>query len=256
MVDLVKQLLIPGSITFFILALLPGIALLFRKGGRLGRAWITGLVLFYWAASTPALAVWMLRATTRDYPRPDAQLSKNGVGAIVVLGAGGFHYQSGDESMSVPTRDAGLRVLEAARLFRLMDRPWVVPSGGFTFDGVSEAEMMGAALRGLGVPPDRLVLERDAMTTREHAIYVPPLLKARAVRRFVLVTSATHMPRALGVFRAAGLDPIPATPELFAEYDQWSRVERWLPSKTALAVSESMCYAGIGTIYYRRRGWI
>jgi len=47
-------------------------------------------------------------------------------------------------------------------------------------------------------------------TTHDEAVLVAPMLKRLGVQRTILVTSAIHMPRSLGTFRAAGVDAIPA----------------------------------------------
>ena len=99
---------------------------------------------------------------------------------------------------------------------------------------------MAEELKALGVPADRIVIESRAENTHEHAIYVPPLLRERHVTRFVLVTSRQHISRALRVFRKAGWDPVPSTPEAYA--DRSDPLDRFLPSKNALLASEQVLY--------------
>jgi uncharacterized SAM-binding protein YcdF (DUF218 family) len=82
---------------------------------------------------------------------------------------------------------------------------------------------------------------------------VPPLLAARKVSQFVLVTSRQHMPRALRAFRAVGMDPIPSTPEFYV--GRGRRFERFLPSDAALGASMAMMYDVAAMVYYRLRGW-
>jgi uncharacterized SAM-binding protein YcdF (DUF218 family) len=61
----------------------------------------------------------------------------------------------------------------------------------------------------LGVPPGQLAIEGAARTTRENAAALTALLGARAQGNWVLITSAWHMPRAVGCFRRLGWRVIP-----------------------------------------------
>ena len=59
---------------------------------------------------------------------------------------------------------------------------------------------------------------------------------------------------ALAVFRAAGLNPVPSTPEIYVP--RGDRFEMYLPSRTALSVSDRMMYDLAGWVYYKAQGWI
>jgi len=113
---------------------------------------------------------------------------------------------------------------------------------------------MRDAMLELGVPPDHIVLETESKNTREEAIIIARMLAGRASQRIVLVTSPTHMPRSLAVFRAAGLDPIPSA----AAYKSDHSLERlrWLPSDAGLVLLDSVVYDTAATWYYKARGWI
>ena len=256
-----KELFVPGSVPFLLVALILGVVLLYRRAdsGRWGRRWIAALVLMYWIFSMPISAAWLLEKLTPAYePLLDAGAAR-GATAIVVLGAGAKRYRSRGRTVDVVTRDGGLRVLEAARVYQLLDRPWVIVSGGFLADsgrGRPEAAITGEELVKLGVPQDRIVLETVSGDTHEHSINVPPLLRERGVERFVLVTSQEHMRRSLRVFRAAGLSPIPSVPEAFPNPPSWRRWFSYVPSTTALEISGSIVYDYFGIGYYWLRGWI
>lgn len=71
MADIVlKDLLVPGTHSFFLIVLILGTLLLYRRkdGGRTGRFLITAVVLFYWIASTPITAVPLVGMPSTDYP--------------------------------------------------------------------------------------------------------------------------------------------------------------------------------------------
>jgi uncharacterized SAM-binding protein YcdF (DUF218 family) len=252
----VKSLLIPGSITFFILALLPGVLLLFRRkdGGRAGKIWVAVLVLSYWILSTPVAAIAFVKLFTPNLPPIMSVADARGAAAIVVLGAGMDVHRSRGDSYGAPTRDVSLRVLEAARVHRLLGGVPIIVTGGLGSTQYSEAGMMAHQLEQLGVPADKIIQEHESANTREHGIFVPPLLKQHGIGQFVLVTSQQHIARSLAVFRAAGLDPVPSTPEIYVA--RGGPLEMYLPSRTALYASDRMMYDLLGWVYYKARGWI
>ncbi len=84
----------------------------------------------------------------------------------------------------------------------------IVSGGSLGSDTLrTEAEYLARELVALGVPAEQVLVEPTANNTRENATASRALLEARGARRVLLVTSAFHAPRALGCFRAAGLEP-------------------------------------------------
>lgn len=250
-----KDLFVPGSFPFLLFALVPGILLLFRKkdAGRAGKIWIALLVFVYWVLSTPVTAVALVHLCTPVVHPVMSKADARGATAIVLLGAAMGVHQSRGEEVGVPTREGAVRVLEAARLHRLLDGVPIIATGGRGSSQYSEAGMMAYQLEQLGVPPDKIIKEEKATNTREHALFVPPLLKQRGIERFVLVTSQQHIARALGAFRKVGIDPVPSTPEVYATRGHF--LEAYVPSRAGLSASESLMYDLVGRVYYRLRGW-
>jgi hypothetical protein len=104
--------------------------------------------------------------------------------------------------------EAGLRVLEAARLFELLDGPFVIASGGVTERDAAaapEAVALQRALVAVGVRADRILLEAESKNTRDEAVIVKRMLAERGVTDFVLVTSPLHMRRSMLVFEQEGI---------------------------------------------------
>ena len=163
-------------------------------------------------------------------------------------------YQSRGASLQSGSREHSLRVLEAARVYGVMDRPWVIVTGSLGQEPVAESAVMRRTLNLLGVPADRILEEEKSRNTRDHTIYVPPMLTAHGVTQFVLVTSRQHMARSLRAFRAAGWDPVPSSPEFYTP--RGVPFEPFLPSNAALEASTSLMYDLLGMVYYKARGWI
>src|SRR6185369_7203768 len=74
-----------------------------------------------------------------------------------------------------------------------------------------EADFAGEIFESLGVDKDRLTMERRSRNTQENAEFSKALVAPKAGERWLLVTSAFHMPRSVGLFRKAGfaVEPYP-----------------------------------------------
>src|SRR5690606_26990307 len=100
--------------------------------------------------------------------------------------------------------EAAERLTEGVRLAKRWPDARVVFSGGVAgllAEGVGAAEPVGQFLEDVGIDAARIVLEPDARNTWQNAINLRELLKPPAGAKWLLVTSAYHMPRSIGVFR-------------------------------------------------------
>lgn len=101
------------------------------------------------------------------------------------------------------------RVMAMLLLARQFPHARIVYTGGsanLVTDGASEAPIAGRLLESFGVAPERITLEGRSRTTDENAAFTRDLVAPKPGERWLLVTSAFHMPRAMAVFRAAGFN--------------------------------------------------
>ena len=135
-----------------------------------------------------------------------ADLTGRPVTGFVLLG-GGEDAPIALKRKAHALNEAGERISEAVALARRFPEARVVFTGGsgFLFPGTGT---QGAAVRGMllsmGVAADRLTIEDRSRDTYENATLTRDLVKPQAGERWILVTSAWHMPRAMGIFRKAG----------------------------------------------------
>jgi uncharacterized SAM-binding protein YcdF (DUF218 family) len=104
--------------------------------------------------------------------------------------------------------EAAERFTEAVALARRLPGARVVFSGGSAAvfaDEPPEAETAARLFAALGIAKDRITLESASRDTYENAMFTARLIKPAAGQRWLLVTSAWHMPRAMGCFRQAGV---------------------------------------------------
>ena len=217
---------------------LAGLGLLLAWRQRLRSSMALGALAFVWlwAWSTPVLSLW-LRGTVEDLypPLPIATVPQ--AQAIVVLG-GGIAPPSG-KSTEINLNAATDRVWFAARLFHAGKAPLVLVSGGSDpeRDAYSEARASAIFLVDLGVPAQTIVLEEASRNTRQNAAFSAALLKARGIKHILLVTSALHMPRAMALFAAQGLQATPAPTDFEAIQAPPPGMLAWLPDALALDLS-------------------
>lgn len=165
---------------------------------------------------------------------------REGYTAIILLSGEGRSPPAGGSGQPPESDNPPNRVGHAARLYHAGLAPRIIVSGGRipALDGTPrtpEAESLSPLLRALGVPIEAIVLEPQAMDTRENASRTRSLVGDQA--KVAVITSAFHMPRALREMRSAGIDAH-AFPTSFRIPSQPRPVpQRWLPNSDARYLS-------------------
>jgi uncharacterized SAM-binding protein YcdF (DUF218 family) len=209
------------------------LALAWRRRFRSSMALAALAFVWLWVWSMPMVSHWLGSAIESQYPLvPMAAVAQ--APAIVVLGGAVSPPPIGGSEIDL--NSAADRVWYGARLFHAAKAPMLILSGGYDPErhAYSEARAMAAFMADLGVPVQALVLEEQSRNTRQNAAYSAALLKARGIDRILLVTSALHMPRAVALFTAQGLQVIPAPTDFEASQAPPSGVLAWLPDALAL----------------------
>ncbi|WP_031386899.1 ElyC/SanA/YdcF family protein [Desulfonatronum thiodismutans] len=166
---------------------------------------------------------------------------------VVVLGGG--HRSDPRLTATMQLSDASLaRLIEGIRLHRQLPESVLIFTGGAIFDAFSHAWVMAAAAGELGELEPKVLLDQPRDTAEE-------MLALREViaadEPFLLVTSASHMPRSVALAKAAGLAPVPAPTDFLVK--QSLERERhpgdYFPSAVALRRSERAVYEYLGLIW-------
>ena len=191
-----------------------------------------GLWLAVW--STPELSYRLQALTEAAFP-PQAAAALPPAPALVVLGGGIAPPGAGDVAPDLSS--AADRVWFAAQLYHAGKAPLLILAGGSdpSVSRTSEAAAMQRLLTDLGVPAAAMLREERSRNTRENARFSAELLRERGIEQILLVTSALHMRRALGLFEATGLQVIPAATD--HEAKRAPPGLRWIPSTDALDAS-------------------
>jgi uncharacterized SAM-binding protein YcdF (DUF218 family) len=166
---------------------------------------VTTLVLLALAAFSP-LGNLLLYPLESRFPPWDA--SRGAPDGIIVLGGSIDTDLSAAHQMPVVGHAAD-RMLAPAELARRYPNARIVFTGGnasLISTDAREADYSVPILENLGIAKQRLIVERDSRNTFENAIFTKQLVAPKPGERWLLVTSAFHMPRSIGIFRKAGFD--------------------------------------------------
>lgn len=242
----------PGML--FTLMVAAGAALLFTRRYRWGRAVIvTALALAVLISAAPVddgATAWL----EERFPIPSRLPER--VEGIVVLGG------AIDPIISAARRQIALNGA-AERLVALIALARLYPDARLVFSGGSgavfarehkEADYARAFYRDMGFDVARILFESGSRNTRENAVLSKALAAPRPGETWLLVTSALHMPRAIGSFRAVGWEVVPYP----VDYLTTGR----LTAASALRFSPvgsghlgPLLHEAVGLIGYRLRGW-
>jgi uncharacterized SAM-binding protein YcdF (DUF218 family) len=194
--------IVPSNIVA--LLALAGIALLAVGYIGAGRSILVASVVLVAAIGLLPIGNGLALPLEGRFPRWDA--TRGSPTGIIVLGGGVIRPRISTDQ-EVVLGYAAERIIAAAELARRYPNARVVFTGGnpnLIASGPIEADFVVRLFAKLGVSQDRIVVERKSRNTAENATFTKQLVMPNADERWLLVTSAMHMPRAIGVFQKAG----------------------------------------------------
>jgi len=188
-----------------------GVALLATRVAWLGRRLLVVSMLLLAVVGFSPLGNLLLYPLEQRFPPWDA--TSGAPDGIIVLGG------PVDPDLSLAHRTPAVtsspdRMITAAALAHRYPNARLVYTGGsarLIFNDQKEADYAEEVFESLGIAKSRLIMERLSRNTAENAAFTRDLVKPKAGERWVLVTSAFHMPRSVGLFRKVGfpVEPYP-----------------------------------------------
>ncbi|MFG1286310.1 YdcF family protein [Xanthobacter versatilis] len=191
------------------LAVLGLVLLVFRRR-RLGTGLILTAVAGWLVFGFSPVALYMLSPLEERFP----QFKDDGTPVTGIIMLGGSEKPEIGNVRGLPSfGEAGERPIAFAALSRRYPQARLAFVGGsgllFPNGDAVEAQMIRMSLPDLGIPEARVEFEGKSRNTAENAEFAKALLKPKPGERWLLVTSAWHMPRAVGCFRKVGFDVVP-----------------------------------------------
>ncbi len=183
---------------------LVGVAIAVLRGGRAGGRLIVASLILLAVFGLSPLANALMVPLEQRFPPWDA--SRGAPAGIIVLG-GAFDTVVAATREDIPLTDAAERMTASAALARKYPQARLIFTGGvgaLIYAGPTEGELARRFYASLGIAADRLTIEEESRDTAENARFTWALAAPKPGERWLLVTSAYHMPRAVGTFRRVG----------------------------------------------------
>ncbi len=200
---IVSQLVYPLPFIMFIAIIVAMVLVLKQKKQSIDKLVILLIFAFTLISFQPVPRL-LSRSLEQQYLKLDSVPAQ--ISAIVVLGGGSCSDPTVPTSSQLSPQSL-IRLTEGISLFNQTDSARLILTGGAVLDTVTIAETQRKMAIALGVDSLRISLADSALDTEMEARAVKKMVPSGKI---VLVTSATHMPRAMGLFRKAGMNPIPA----------------------------------------------
>jgi uncharacterized SAM-binding protein YcdF (DUF218 family) len=173
---------------------------------------------------------------------------------IVVLGGGA----TSDPKIPITSQlefPSLFRLIEGIRLHHSLSGSKMILSGGTVFGPAADGKVMADVTIALGVDSQNLILETVSRDTEQEAKYVQRFV---GIEPFILVTSASHMPRSVALFRKLGMQPIPAPTNYLAVEKKEALIDpsQFFPSSVNLTKMEIAIHEYLGLAWAKLRGRI
>ena len=251
---LVALFLYPLNLTLFFILLSALFFICRRK--KLGVSFILIAITILLVSASPPLSNYLIKNLESQH-RPFKASDAPKADAILILG--GAVAVPRTPRVDLELVGSSDRVRYAGQLYKENKANKIVIAGGNVFPQANirgEAFYIAQLLMEWGVPAEDILFEEKSRNTYENAFYIKPLLESNNLSTVLLVTSATHMPRAYAVFIAQNVDVIAAPTDIIMADDNAPKIFDWIPTANALSTTTAALKEYMGWYYYRLRGYI
>ena len=183
---------------------LAGVALLATRFASAGRKLMIASVVLLAISGFSPLGYLLLYPLEQRFPPWDA--TRGAPDGVIVLGGSVDADISAAHGTAVISSAAD-RVIASAALAHRYPNTRILFTGGsasLLSNDAREADYAASLFESLGISRERLIMERRSRNTQENAEFSRAMAAPKAGERWLLVTSAYHMPRSVGLFRKAG----------------------------------------------------
>ena len=231
----------PFGIVFTLLIL--GVIFLYIKKEMQAKIFLSSSLFFLFLFSYPPFSNFLVQNLENQYQKYDY---KQDIQYIHVLGNG--HNTDETQPISSHVSDAGTkRVLEGVIIHKQIPNSKIIFTGYAGDTNTTNAVMNSKLALALGVSQESMIINGSPTDTREEAEFMKTIVESEP---FILVTSATHMPRSMMLFESLGLHPIAAPTNFYkSEFDGLFKA----PNTTAFKITTTAMHEYIGILWAKIR---
>jgi uncharacterized SAM-binding protein YcdF (DUF218 family) len=226
----------------------------FTRKKKAGKIFVSAGVISLILCTYGAVPRLLLKPLEYRYPSLLSVKDLPEIRWIVILGGG----HTSDPQMPANSQiyhSSLARLVEGIRLHHSLPGSKLILSGGVLYDPVPEAKVLAEVALALRVERQNLILESLPKDTEEEARLIQETVGKDA---FALVTSASHMPRAMGLFKKLGMHPIPAPTDYGVKESTGEEINpgKFFPGSTHLQNTEAAVYEYLGLAWAKLRNRI
>jgi len=226
--------------------------LLFTRRQRTGKFTVTLGVVFLLLMSYDALPERALGTLEHRYPPLKEIDSISNVKWIAVLGGG--HVT--DPNLPAASRLSGeslARLVEGVAIHKRLPQSRMILSGGNIYDPVPESKNMADLAIDLGIDKYNIIEEPAGLDTEDQAVLIEKIV---GKDKFILLTSASHMPRSMALFQKQGMHPIPAPTDHRVKKKFYVSPSDFFPDSEDIEKMELAVHEYLGMLWAKLRGRI
>jgi uncharacterized SAM-binding protein YcdF (DUF218 family) len=200
--------MLASPINLLLIAALVGVLLCFGRHVRFGRGLALAAILVLATAATLPVGALLISPLENRFPQPPLDLPAPE--GIIVLG-GAINDPASTARGETVFNEGGERLTEAVVLAKRYPEARVVyTSGSSAFAPTTSNEALQARklMSQMGIAPERVTIEDKSRNTDENARFTAAIVHPQPSQHWIVVTSAYHIPRAMGLFEKAGFHPI------------------------------------------------
>ena len=241
---------IPLCLSLLLLGL---VFLIFTRKKKVGKVLVCAGTLVLAFFSYGGVSDLFIRPLEQKYPPVSDFQAVKDVKWVVVLGGG----STVDPALPLSTylSEASLvRLSEGIRIHNKLPETKLIMTGRSGFEGITPvAKVMADTAREWGVKPEDIIIEPKATDTKDHPIRVKEIIGRD---KFIMVTSATHMPRAMALFKKYGMHPTPAPTDYLVKKKEGISTGDFFPNADALEKSGRAIHEYLGMVWAKLRDQI
>jgi uncharacterized SAM-binding protein YcdF (DUF218 family) len=244
--EFVSLMINPVLILYFLLLI--GLVLYMLKRKRTGKIFFTIAVLWFVIITTPFLPKCMIKSLESKYHQISDSTLANISDSCDIIVLGGGHT---DDKSLTPNNQLSLqalsRLVEGIRIHRVIKGSRLILSGYIGSSELPQALVLYRTALILGIDSSSMAIQTEPSNTKQEADEYVKNFGTK--NNLILVTSASHMPRAIYLFRKAGIKPIASPTNYILKYGSNKYSLDWIPYSGNIGIMEEALHEYIGTLW-------